>query len=132
MLAIDDSLEPLGADKKLAARDMPRTHYAGEFDPTQIPGAHLLNERADVTGYRTAAAPKAAAFHPIRGRFFVVTAAVNQNGAEEEALKRCNEDPVRNGAGGNCFLYAAGDGVILPLRLREPMTPAPQPLPKPR
>lgn len=124
LLAVDDTLEPLPADKKLAARDMPRTHYAGEFDPAQIPGMHFFADRADVAGYRAAAAPKAAAFHPVRGRFFAVAGAANQYAAEQQALKRCNDDPVRNGAGGNCFLYAVDNRVVLPLRLREPMTAA--------
>ena len=79
-------------------------------------------ERDDIVHYGTAASPKAVALHPVNDRIFVVTQATNQHGAEEEALRKCNEDPVRKGAGGPCFLYAADSRVVLPLRLKEPLT----------
>jgi hypothetical protein len=104
-------------------RDMARARYAGSFDPAQIPGLRLAaRERADIANYRSAPGPKAAAYHPGGGRFFTVSGAATQRTAEEEALKACNSDPTRNGAEGACFLYAVGDQVVLPRRLREPLT----------
>ena len=103
LTAVDNTVEPSRPDGKWAPHDMSRARYAGEFDPAQVPANAKLRERYDVLGYRAAAAPKAAAFHPDRGRMFLVTAAASQYAAEEEALKRCNDDPVRNHAGGPCF-----------------------------
>jgi hypothetical protein len=56
---------------------------------------------------------------------FTVSGAASQRVAEEEALKACNNDPSRNVADGSCFLYAVGDQVVLPRRLREPLTHEP-------
>ena len=127
LTAVDEAVQPVGADGTWAPRDMPRVRYLGEFDPAQIPAVtQILRERADVSGYRAAAKPKAAAFHPVKGRFFVVIRAASQFAAEAEALKHCNDDPGRNGAGGLCLLYAVENRVVLPLRLKEPMSEAPQ------
>jgi len=107
-------------------RDMVRTRFAGNFDPTQIPGRRpVARERADIFNYGSAPSPKAAAYHPGGGRAFTISVAASQRRAEEEALKACNNDPVRNGADGACFLYAVGDQVVLPRRLREPLTNEP-------
>lgn len=126
LTAVDNAVQPVGADRKWAPHDMPRARYAGEFDPVQIPANDKLRERADVLGYHSATAPKAAAYHPDRGRLFIVTGAASQYAAEEEAMKRCDDDPLRNGAGGPCFLYAVDNRVVLPLRLRQPMSEPPQ------
>jgi hypothetical protein len=124
LVAADDAMEPIPADGKLPPHDMPRARYSGEFSPAQIPGVGpLVRERSDIVNYSSAVAPKAVAFHPIRNRIFIVTQAQNQHAAEQEALKACNDDPVRNGAGGPCFLYAVDNRVVLPLRLKEPLTP---------
>jgi hypothetical protein len=124
LVAADDTVEPVPADGKLSPRDMPRARYSGEFSPAQIPGVGpRLRERSDIVNYESATAPKAVAFHPVRDRVFTVNRAANQHAAEEEALRACNDDPVRNGAGGPCFLYAVDNRVVLPLRLKEPLTP---------
>lgn len=125
LAAVDETVHTPGPDGKWAAHDMPRPRFAGDFDPAEIPSYPVLRERPDILGYRAAAAPKAVAFHPDRGRMFLVAGAASQYAAEQEALKRCNEDPVRNGAGGPCFLYAVDNKVVLPLRLREPMAMPP-------
>jgi hypothetical protein len=105
---------------------MARVHYAGTFDPERIPSAlPVMRGGTDVLGYRDAPGPKAAAFHP-SGRIFIVTKAENQRAAEERALGECNADPVRNGSSGPCFLYAAGDQVILTQRRSAPAAAAPQ------
>ncbi|HLY44850.1 MAG TPA: TIR domain-containing protein [Stellaceae bacterium] len=123
LVATDEAIEKISGNERPPVHDMPRARYSGDFSPDQIPAASSrLRERADIAGYYSAKAPKAAAFHPVRDRMFVVTEAANQSAAEEAALKRCNDDKVRNGAGGPCFLYAVDNRVVLPLRLREPLT----------
>ena len=97
--------------------------YDGEFDPAHSGLARGVSTRTDVVGYRAAAEPKAAAYHP-QGRLYAVTAATSQRAAEEQALLTCNVDPDRNGADGRCYLYAVGNQVVLPLRLQGPKTPA--------
>jgi hypothetical protein len=105
---------------------MARAHYAGSFDPGEIPGLRpAMRERADIAEYRSAPGPKAAAYHPGGGRAFTVTGAGSQRAAEEQALDACNSDPTRDRANGSCFLYAVGDQVVLPRRLREPLTQEP-------
>jgi hypothetical protein len=102
---------------------MPRANYAGSFDPAQIPGALPgLRERADVLDYRTAPSPKAVAFQPSGGRVFIVTGAASQRAAEEAALRACAAEPRPNSADSPCLLYAVGDQVVLPRRLKQPLT----------
>jgi hypothetical protein len=123
LLAVDEIVQAVPANGDWPRRDMLRARYAGNFDPTQIPGLRpVARERADVINYPSAPGPKAAAYHPGGGRVFTVSGAASQHTAEEEALKACNNDPTRNGADGSCFLYAVGDQVVLPRRLREPLT----------
>src|SRR5947209_14710275 len=105
---------------------MPRATYAGSFDPEQIPGARPeTRQRADIVAYRQEPSPKAAAFHPSGGRIFTVTGAESQRIAEQEALKACADDRPSYPTSGRCFLYAVGDQVVLPRRLRQPLTPPP-------
>jgi hypothetical protein len=122
LVAVGDKIEaaPSGPPP---IRDMPRTRYAGRFEPDQIPsGDSRVLSRADITSYASIIGPKAAAFHPWGvGRLFVVTSARSQFEAEEQALAQCNKDPIRKGEDGSCFLYAAGDRVVLPQRLRKPV-----------
>ena len=96
-----------------------------EFDPDQIPiFTPELRRRDDIAGYAASDGPKAAAFHPWGRRLFVVRGAAGQRAAEQEALAACNADPTRKGENGPCFLYAAGEQVVLPQRSTEPLTPA--------
>ena len=125
LLAVNEVVQPVPKDGNWTRRDMPRARYSGVFDPSEIPGALPgVRERPDLATYRSASGPKAAAYHPNRGRVFVVAGASTQRGAEEEALKACNADPDRNGADGACFLYAILDQVVLPRRSKDPLTPA--------
>jgi hypothetical protein len=121
LIAVDDSVEPARSGPPVL-RDMPRANYAGTFDPAQIPRVRpeRLLQR-DVVSYRSAPEPKAAAIHP-QGNLFIVIGG-GQFEAEESALSQCNSDPVRNGAGGPCFLYAVGNQVVLPQRSWKPLTP---------
>jgi hypothetical protein len=123
LLVVDEVVQPVPANGDWPRRDMARARYASNFDPGQIPGLRpVARERADIANYRSAPDPKAAAYHPGGGRMFTVSGATSQRAAEEEALKACNNDPTRNTADGSCLLYAVGDQVVLPRRLREPLT----------
>jgi hypothetical protein len=103
---------------------MPRVHYSGDFDPAQIPGIEPeVRARSDIIAYRSAVGPKAAALHPTGGRFFTVNGAASERAAEEAALRNCNNDPERKGKDGPCFLYAAGNDVMLERRLTQPAAP---------
>ena len=122
LLAVDEVVQPAPANGDWPRRDMARARYAGNFDPAQIPGLRpVARQRADIANYRSAPGPKAVAYHPGGGRVFIISGAASQSAAEEQALKACNNDPARNGADGSCFLYAVGDQVVLPRRLREPL-----------
>jgi hypothetical protein len=124
LVAVDDQVEA-AKDGPPVLRDMQRTRYAGLFDLDQIPRARPeLLRRTDVMNYRSAAGPKAAAFHNV-GALFVVIGGSGQFEAEELALSQCNDDPSRpgrKGAGGPCFLYAVGNQVVLPQRSVKPLT----------
>jgi hypothetical protein len=88
---------------------------------TRYPHSRVFT-RTDISSYVSIIGPKAAAFHPWGpGRLFIVTDAKSQFQAEEQALAQCNKDPIRKGEGGSCFLYAAGDRVVLPQRQRKPI-----------
>jgi class 3 adenylate cyclase len=122
-IMVDEELMAPGADGTFATSDMPRVHYGGTFDPDQIPGVRsAIAKRPDVLGYGAVAGPKAAALH-VRGAFKVVTSAVTQRGAEVQALKACNDDPASRKTDGPCYLYAAGNDVVLLQRLNAPLTP---------
>jgi hypothetical protein len=124
LLARNDVILPDGADGKPPVRDMPRIRYAGHFDVQRIPIVNnRARSRADLTGYPVVTGPKAIALHPW-GSIFVAAAAPTQHAAEADALKSCNEDPVRRGRDGPCYLYAAGNRVLLPHRLTTPRPPA--------
>jgi hypothetical protein len=124
LVAIDDRPQD-PADGKWLGRDMPRARYDGYFNPDRIPGAPPSSRRrADLAGYSTAAAPKAAALHPAGGRVVTVTGASSQRAAEEQVLETCNAERSRTNAGGPCFLYAVGTKIVLPQRLTEPRRPA--------
>jgi Caspase domain len=118
LLAVDDMASVP------ALRDMPRIHYAGPFNPAQIPAVTAaIRGQADIVSYLSKPSPKAVGYHPW-GQVYVVSEAKNQNEAETKALAACNSAPARNGKGGPCYLYASGNQVVLDKRLRSPLTPA--------
>lgn len=133
LIAADDVLEPIPPDGKWQGRDMPRVHYAGDFDPAQMPtGGPELRDRPDIAAYRGLSGPKAIAFHLAgSSRYFVATGA-DQRTADTEALRLCDDDE-RNARIDlhQCYLYASGDRVVFPQRLREPPAPAPAAQPTP-
>ena len=118
LLAVDDAVQ--SATVITTKRSMARATYQGPFLPERIPAHESVKSRADVVAYRTAQAPKAAAYHPW-GRLFIVVDASSQREAEQKALDECNADPQRNKQDGPCFLYAAGNQVVLPRRQRFPI-----------
>jgi len=123
LLAVDKDVTTPPTDGKWKPRDMPRARYAGDFDPGQIPGLGPGNRnRLDIVDYRSARGPKAAVYLPDGGRVFTITEAVTQRAAEERALKACNDEATLNKSYGTCLLYAVADRVVLPLRLKEPLT----------
>lgn len=125
LLAVNEAVQP--AEVALRRRAMPRLGYDGPFDPEKIPAVSAaVRTRADVAGYRAAPGHKAAALHPW-GRLFVADRAASQRQAEEAALSACNGDPDRKNRDGSCFLYAAGDRVVLPRRATAPITPPVEP-----
>jgi hypothetical protein len=124
LTAVNETVFQKTADGKWPTRDMVRLKYAGYFDPSRIPIVPTsVRNRPDVQGYVAATGPKAVALHPW-GRTFVATGATSQAAAEQQALDTCNADPQRAGKDGSCFLYAAGNFVILRLRLTTPRPPA--------
>jgi hypothetical protein len=117
LVAVDDAI---AADVRTPS-DMPRLSYSGLFDPAQIPTIDdLVRKRTDIASYRSQKLPKAVALHPW-GRIFIAVGTDGQRQAEELALKQCNDDPTRKRVNGPCFLYAAGDSVILPQRATSPV-----------
>ena len=99
-----------------------RVLYAGPFEPERIPVDASVRNRADVLAYRLAAGPKAVALHPW-GFLHVVTGAASQREAETKALVDCTANPAHRNQNLPCYLYAAGDEVILPRRASSPITP---------
>jgi uncharacterized caspase-like protein len=138
LLAVDDASRA-DASGNFAMHDMPRVRYGGAFDLDKIPAiSPAIRGRADIESYARAPAAKAMAFHPW-GQIYAVTGAKNQNEAETGALAACNGEQTRNAWGGPCYLYASANQVVLPRRLRQPLTPAaaavappPPPPPSPR
>lgn len=121
LIATDSSLPPIRDNGDWARSDMPRVRYSGPVHPDQIPGGRNFGKRADIAGYLSAKSYKAMALHPT-ARLFVITGAASPYEAEDRSLNLCNNDPQRNGANGQCFLYASGDQVVLPQRLRKPLS----------
>jgi hypothetical protein len=108
--------EEIAAEGELTSKDMPRLHYAGEFDLSKIPAIRLVTRnRPDVQNYFAAAQPKAMAIHPW-GKLFISQGDASLKEAEEAALAKCNNDPERNGKDGGCFLYASNNDVVLSKR----------------
>jgi hypothetical protein len=121
LVMVDDNVLPAPATGPEITRDMARVRYRGFFDPLQIP---LLApndlKRPEISGYKATTGPKAAALN-VDGRF-TAAKAPDQRAAEAAALAECNRD--RRGDNGPCYLYAARDRVVLPLRLTAPRPPA--------
>jgi hypothetical protein len=94
--------------------------YAGLFEPDRVPLVEPeTRTRADVMAYRSLKGPKAVALRP--DALYIETAS-NQHAAEWHALEDCHHDPAHGTA--RCFLYAIGDGVVLPRWHDVPATPA--------
>jgi caspase domain-containing protein len=124
LVAVNATVASVPEDGTWVTRNMSRVGYDGQFNPQQIPVVRPdVRSRKDVADYLSVRGPKAIAIHPW-GLLFIATGKVDQTSAEAEALKNCNEDPLRSGKDGPCFLYAIGNHVVLPLRITGPRSPA--------
>ena len=95
---------------KWSVRDMPALSYNGYFEVFYLPGVDdTVRNRPDVAGYYLAPISKAAAIGV--GGLVVVTQAKSQFEAESQALATC---------GSGCWLYAAGNQVVLRQRRTTP------------
>ncbi len=122
LVMVDDNVLPAPANGPETPRDMARVRYRGFFDAAQIPLLEANDlKQPDIAGYKAATGAKAAAMH-VTGRFVAATKVADQRAAEETALANCNRD--RKGNNSPCYLYAAQDRVVLPLRLTAPRAPA--------
>jgi hypothetical protein len=105
--------EEIATEGELISKDMPRLHYSGEWDLSQIPIIRAVTRaRADVQGYFGAAKPKAVAIHPW-GFLFISIGKTSSRDAQDAALAACNADPRRKSRDGNCFVYAVDNQVVI-------------------
>jgi len=110
LIAVNDEIAVEG---EIETKDMPRLHYAGEFDLAKIPIIRAATRaKLDVQGYFAATGPKAMAIHPW-GLLFVSIGRANSRDAQDAALSECNSDRRRNFKDGNCFVYAVDNQVII-------------------
>jgi len=122
IVAVNDSVSESDA---ATPRPMPRVSHPGPFDPERIPVVNdSLRKRADIVGYRDTSGAKAAALHP-SGRLVTATGAASQRQAETQALDTCNAEARQASQAGPCYLYAAGNDVILTKRALAPVTGSP-------
>ncbi|WMT75708.1 hypothetical protein [Bradyrhizobium sp. Ash2021] len=113
LVAINDEI---ATDGQLEYKDMPRLHYAGDFDLSQIPTIRLdTRNRADLQRYFRASEPKAIAIHPW-GELFISWGTAD---AQQTVLNKCNNFG-RDKQNGPCFLYAINTKVVLPERITRP------------
>lgn len=123
VIVSDEIIAEPDASGHWSTRDSAKVRYAKSFALDRIPGVRpSVLQRGDVTGYPGVTTAKAIAIHP-QGIFSVVTGAATQHVAEEQALRKCNDDPARKHAVGRCYLYAVGNQIVLPLRRTQALTP---------
>ncbi|MBR0854641.1 hypothetical protein [Bradyrhizobium liaoningense] len=112
--------EEIVAEGELVSRDMPRLHYAGKYDLSQIPIIRrITRQRPEVQSYDKAMEPKAMAIHPW-GKVFISAGDPSPTDAQASALAKCNSDPARNGRDGGCFVYAVNNDVVIDERRMQP------------
>ena len=112
--------EEIVSEGNLTSKDMPRLHYAGKYDVSQIPIVRLATRKwSQVQFYDKAMEPKAMAIHPW-GKLFISAGNPTTEEAEQTALAKCNNDPDRKGTDGGCFLYAINNDVVISERRMTP------------
>jgi hypothetical protein len=111
--------EDIAAEGELISKDMPRLHYAGSYDVSQIPIIRAITRRRPVQSYDLAMEPKAMAIHPW-GKLFISAGDPTLKDAQASALAKCNSDPARSGRDGGCFIYAANKDVVIGERRMSP------------
>lgn len=120
VVAVDDKVFVESSRGNWQLNDMARVRYTGTFDPERVPviGRWLIND-ANTANFIASTGPKAAVFHPW-GHVYYQWDALDQKTAERQAFARCEADPQRNGAEPPCYLYAAGNQVVLTKRQSKP------------
>jgi hypothetical protein len=119
--------EEIIADGELISKDMPKMHFSGTYDPQEIPIIKsTVRESSEVQDYGRLTEQKAMAIHPW-GRIFVSNGRATIKEAEQTALDECNSNQRTrfNARGGNCFLYASNNDVVISKRLMSPAGVAP-------
>jgi len=112
--------EEIVVEGELTSKDMPRLHYTGKYDLSQIPIIRqITRQRPDVQNYDKAMEPKAMAIHPW-GKLFISAGDPSLGDAQAAALAKCNSDPARNGRDGGCFVYAVNNDVVIGERRMQP------------
>jgi hypothetical protein len=112
VLSTDDTLsakDPSTATRRVA----PRLSYRGSYRPDMVPVFDVVPDLA--RDYAKMHAPKAMAIRPTGPKITAETGATLAE-AEAKALASCTDPDSPY----PCFLYAANDDVILPLRRTEP------------
>jgi hypothetical protein len=105
--------EEIVAEGELMSKDVPRLHYSGKYDPTEIPIIRrITRQRPDVQSYDLAMEPKAMAIHPW-GKLFISAGDPTLKDAQASALAKCNSDPARGGRDGGCFVYSVNNDVVI-------------------
>jgi uncharacterized caspase-like protein len=120
LVVVDDVLQPDPQTGNWPRYDMPRVRYVGAFDLQRIPViTPAVRQRPDVVAYASAAEPKAMALHPW-GLLYVESGAASTPDAQAKALTKCKADPAHKSSAAICYLYAIGNQVVLPYRLKDP------------
>jgi len=125
LVAVNDALLPSGADASWPVRDAPRTRYAGTLNLERMPAVRPKElQRPEIANYAAAGGPKALALNA-QGVLTLATGAATQRAAEEQALRACRSEAQRPRQEGTCYLYAAENRVVLPLKATAPLAAAP-------
>jgi hypothetical protein len=118
LLAAEGRIVVDGPPDTWPRREVPWLTFTGLFDPNLLPLVpEDVRARRDILGYRGQKVPKAAAWRP--GMIFTAIAET-QATAEYNALEMCRSIRAPNVTG--CYLYAVGDGVVLPRWYTAPIT----------
>lgn len=125
LVVVNDVVLPAGADGGWPVRDAPRMRYAGPFTLERLPVVRAKElQRPEIANYAAAPGPKALALNT-QGVLTAATGAASQRAAEEQALRACRTEAQRPRLEGTCYLYAAENRVVLPLKASEPLAAAP-------
>jgi hypothetical protein len=121
VLFVDENVRSTADFAAVKAQTELRLAHAGKYDPDMIPTVYSgFRRQPDFANYGKLNGPKAIAINPF-GRLFIRTDGASQFEAEKRALAACSENAQGMDQKPPCFLYASGNDVVLPRRLRLPM-----------